>query len=311
MLIHTTCFYGQAIMGPFWLYDNHYLSDKYLINPAFAGYQYYPKVFVGEHRAELNSDAPSVHIAGFHGRLGIRHNYYNRYSSEDKSSRNAVGGLVFTDKNGPFHIIGIKLDYVYSVPLDRFNFNSLSFGLGGILYSQSIRLGDVNSAWLDDPFIAENIGNKITVPDFNAGILFSHDNKFYIGFSVSQLTQNIFNRSRVNLIVCRNYYLLSGYRFETNILEIELSVAVGHNFAPKSHSNYGNFMDINLELFLKPIVFKNSFRVDGSIKSSLLYRVKSFEMGACADLFIPNGFNSRFIGVALMASYTFFPSRFR
>jgi len=308
LLVYNTGSFGQAMTSPYWMYDNHYLTDKYLINPAFAGYQYYPKIFIGTQKIEVqHSDAPSVHIAGFHSRLGIMHNYYSEYLSDYKAERNSIGGLLFTDKNGPFQITGIKLDYVYSVPLDRFRFNTLSFGLGGILLSKSIKLGK-HSTWIDDPLIAENIENKIIIPDFNVGILFSHNDKFYFGFSVLQIMQNSHNTTAPS--VYRNYYVLTGYSFEMNLLDIKPSIAVGRNSAPKNHSNLGNFLDINIELFMKPIVFTQSFRFDGCFTSSLLFQAKNFEMGVRMEWPSINSSNARFTGIALMISYNFLPTNF-
>jgi len=312
LLVYKTGSYGQAMISPYWMYDNHYLTDKYLINPAFAGYQYYPKIFVGTQRMDLHPDAPSVHIAGFHSRLGIMHSYYSEYPSNYRTERNAIGGLLFSDNNGPYHTTGIKLDYVYSVPLDRFHFNILSFGLGGILFSKSIKAGKNISTWNDDPFIAENLGNRITIPDFNVSILFSHNDKFYAGFSVLQIIQNS-DHDKLNYTtfpVYRNYYFLTGYRFETNLLNIEPSVVVGHNLAPKNHSNYGNFVDINLELFLKQIAFTQSFRIGGYFTSSFLYRANKLEMGVRAEWPSLNRSNAHLTSVALMISYTFLPSNF-
>ena len=311
LLVYKAGSHAQALMSPYWMYDNHYLTDKYLINPAFAGYQYYPKVFVGTQRMDVqHPDAPSVHIAGFHSRLGIMHNYHSEYPSDYRTERNAIGGLIFTDNNGPYNITGIKLDYVYSVPLDRFHFNILSFGLGGIVFSKSIRLGKNFSTWVDDPFIAANAGNRMTIPDFNAGVLFSCKEKFYAGFSVTQIMQNS-DQDKFSFTmppVYRNYYFLAGYRFEMNRLHIEPSVVAGHNLATKNYGNYGNFVDVNVELFLKPIVFTQSFRIDGYITSSLLYRAKKLEMGARAEWFSFNGSDARLTGVALTVAYTFTPT---
>ena len=306
--------YGQASISPYWLYDSHYLNDKYLINPAFAGYAYYPKVFVGTQREDVqHPEAPSVHVAGFHSRLGIRKNYYSEYLSNYKTERSSIGGFLFADNNGPYHSVGIKLDYVYSVQLDHFNFNTLSFGLGGIFFSKSIKLGDKTSSWTEDPFIASIAGNKMNIPDVNAGLLFSHREKFYVGFSVTQLLENTDN-DKSNLTVppvYRNYYFLTGYRFAMNWLEIEPSVAVGHNMAPKNHGQQGKFVDVNLELFLKPVVFTQSFRVDGYLTSQLLYRAKKLEMGVRAEWLSFNNSNARVTGVALMISYTFVPTKFK
>ena len=310
LLVYKTGSYGQAMMRPYWMCDNHYLTDRYLINPAFAGYSYYPKIFVGAQRMEIqHPEAPSVHMVGFHSRLGIMHDYYSENMSNYRTERNSIGGLLFTDRNGPYHTTGIKLDYVYSVPLDRFHYNILSFGLGGILIGKSIKLDKNILTWLEDPFVAANIGNKMTIPDFNAGILFSSHDKFYMGLSVSQILENSDQEKFTFTIppVYRNYYFLTGYRFEMNWLHIEPSVTIGHNLGSQNINDHGKFVDINLELSVKPVVLIQSYRLDGYITSALLYRAKRLEMGARAEWFSFNASNAHLTGVALTIAYTFAP----
>ncbi len=302
---------GQAMMGPYWLYDNHYLVDKYIINPAFAGYQYYPKVFISTQRMDLQlHDSPSVHIAGAHSRLGIGQNYSSGYMSKDRGARNAVGGMLFADNNGPYQAIGVKLDYAYHVPLS-WNSTTLSFGLGGMLFSKRMRLDKYNSVSINDPLIAENMGKNVIVPDFNAGVVLSHD-QWYVGFSVSQLLENSYQFSKVNYTpaqVFRNYYLMVGYRFIYDNFELEPSIAAGHNFAPETPANNGNFVDVNVEFFLKPVVFTVSYRIDSYITTALLYRAQKLELGIRAELFSTNGSDARFSSFGLMASYSFLPSK--
>ncbi len=304
--------FGQTMMGPYWLYDNHYLVDKYVINPAFAGYQYYPKVFISTQRMEMQlHDSPTIHMVGAHSRLGIRDNYSNGYRANDRSARNAVGGLVFADNNGPYQVIGIKFDYAYSVPLNS-NSTTLSFGLGGMLFSKRMRLGKYNSTTINDPLIAENTGNHVLVPDFNAGVVFSHY-QFYAGFSVSQLLENSYRFSSFKYTpaqVYRNYYLLTGYRFIYDNFELEPSIVAGHNFAPESNSNNGNFVDINVECFLKPVVLTISYRIDGYITTALLYRAPKLELGIRAELFSTNSSDARYSGIGLMATYSFLPANY-
>ena len=306
LFVHTSCLFGQAMMGPYWLYDNHYLTDKYIINPAFAGKQYDTKTFVSTQRNELKlRDAPAVHLAGAHGRLDFGRK--NRYI--EHKARNAVGGLVFADFNGPYQSIGIKLDYAYVVPLNRKNTN-LSLGLGGMLFNKRINLDKYKSMPIDDPLIAANMGNKTMIPDFNAGMLLSHHH-FYAGFSVSQLLENSYRFSKLNhtpASVYRNYYLTTGYRLVYELIEIEPSIVAGYNFAPKSFSNNGNFVDVNIECFVKPVVFTLSFRLDGYLTTSVMYRSPVLELGIRWELFSSNVSDARFSGVGLMASYTFLKS---
>jgi type IX secretion system PorP/SprF family membrane protein len=311
LTLYVTPTFGQSMTGPYWLYDNHYLVDKYVINPAFAGNQYYPKAFISTQRMNLQlQNSPAIHITGVHSRLGISGNYPNTYKSNDRSARNAAGGLIFADNNGPYQTIGAKLDYAYYIPLDR-NSTALSFGLGGMLFSKRIKLDRHNSSSINDPLIAENIGKKVIIPDFNAGVAFFH-HQFYTGFSVSQLLENSYRFAKYNYTptrVYRNYYLFAGYRFIFNNLEVETSLVAGHNFASKRHSNNGNFVDANVECFLKPLVFIMSYRINGYITTALLYRTQKLELGVHTELFSTNSSDARLNSIALMASYSFLPSK--
>lgn len=308
LFVLTSSIYGQAMMGPYWLYDHHYLTDKYVVNPAFAGNQYAPKVFINSQRMEVQlRDAPAVHLAGAHGRLKIGRNHSSPFWT-NREARNAVGGLVFADNNGPYQAIGIKFDYAYILPLDRNGATSLSFGLGGMLFSKRIRLDKYSS--INDPLIVANIGKKTMVPDLNAGMLFSR-HQLFVAFSVSQLMENSYQFSKLNYTPARtfrNYYLLTGYRFLYEKFELEPSVAAGYNLAPGSYSNNGNFVDINIECFLKPVVFTLSYRLNGYIATSLLYRAQRVELGVRTELFSTNISDATFIGVGLTASYTFLSS---
>ena len=302
--------FGQTMMGPYMLYDNHYLIDKYILNPAFAGSQYYPKAFIGTQRMELQiHDSPTIHIAGMHSRVGIRGNYSSEYKSGNRSAQNAVGGMIFADNNGPYQAVGIKLDYVYHVPLN-WRSTTLSFGLGGILFSKRVKLDKYNSVIGNDPLIAENTGDHVMVPDFNAGVVFSHS-QLYIGFSVSQLLENSYRFSTFKYTpakVFRNYYLLAGYRFVYDGFELEPSLAVGRNLAADRHGNNGNFVDTNMEFFLKPIVFTVSYRVNGYLTTAISYRTRKLELGMRAELFSTKANDAQINGIGLMASYSFLPS---
>ena len=313
LLVHIFGVSGQTMMGPYWLYDNHYLTDKYMINPAFAGNKYFPRAFISTQRMDLQlHDAPAIHMAGLHGKLGIKRNYTNTYRSNDREARNAAGGLVFADNNGPFRVFGVKLDYAHTVALNQ-NSTSLSFGLGGMLFSKGMQLDQYMPASTTDPLIIESMGNKVMIPDFNAGIVLYH-NQFYASFSVSQLLENSFRFSGFSYTpsqVYRNFYLLTGYRFVHNEFELETSIAAGRNFAPVSHGNLGNFVDVNVECFLKPVAFSLSYRINGYFTTSLLYRTPKLEMGVRAELFSTNGADARYSSIGLMVAYTFLPSTIR
>ena len=219
---------------------------------------------------------------------------------------------MFADNNGPFRVIGIKLDYAYNIPLNQ-NSTSLSFGLGGMLFSKRMQLEQYMPVSTTDPLIIESMGNKVMIPDFNAGVVLYHQ-QFYAGFSVSQLLENSFRFSKFSYTpsrVYRNYYLLTGYRFVFNDFELETSVAAGRNFASETLNNNGNFVDVSIECFLKPMVLTISYRIDGYVVSSLLYREEKLELGVRMELFSTSSFNARSNGIGLMASYSFLPSNVR
>ena len=298
---------GQTIMDPYWLYDSHYLIDKCIINPAFSGKQYDPKVFVSTQRMEITMrDAPAVHLAGAHARFMIGRDRSNKFNSGYRDIRNAISGLVFADYNGPFQSIGFKLDYAYIVPINRKG-STLSFGLGGMLFSKRLNLDKYVATSLDDPLIAACTGNHIMVPDVNTGILLSHG-QLYVGLSVSQLLENSFQFSELNYTsaqIYRNFYLLSGYRLVYKDFEFEPSLAAGYNFDPWNNFNNGKFVDINLEFYLKPAVFTLSYRINGFVATSFQYRVQNLELGLQVELFSTNRSDARLSGVGVMASYTF------
>jgi len=307
LIVSASDISGQSVMGPYWLYDNHYLTDKFVINPAFSGKQYDPKVFVSTQRMAVSlKDAPAVHIAGAHGRLGLKHNRFVKSGSVFKDIRHAIGGLVFADNNGPFKSIGFKFDYAYIFPLNQRG-TTMSLGLGGMLFSKGLNLDKYYAADPNDPLIAANIGSRVMIPDVNAGVLISHD-QLYVGLSVSQLLENSYQFSNFNYTtpqVFRNYYLLTGYRLVYKNFELEPSIAAGYNLDTRKFGNNGKFVDLNLEFYLKPAVFTLSYRVEGYMTTSFQYRVEQLELGIRIDLFSTNSSDARLSGFVLMAAYTF------
>ena len=92
---------------------------------------------------------------------------------------------------------------------------------------------------------------------------------------------------------------------------IEFSHQTIHDTTKYFYFCNGNFVDVNVECFLKPMVFAISYRVDGYITASLLYRAQKLELGVRAELFSTNSYDARFMGIGLMASYGFLPSNVR
>ena len=307
LFVHSAGCFAQAAMSPHWMYDNHYLTDKTVINPAFTGRQYRTKIFACTQRMAMGvREAPAVHLAGAHGRLNFGRERLNKLSAGYRDIRHAVGGLVFADINGPFQTVGVKLDYAYIVPLNKQR-STLAFGLGGMIFSKRLNLDNAHALDPSDPLIAACTGNQTMAPDVNAGVLFSHD-RLYVGLSVSQLLENSFHLSSLNYNppqVYRNFYLAAGYRLVYSRFELEPSIAAGHNLDTRTAGNNGKYVDVNFEFYLKPAVFTLSYRVDGYLTSSFQYRLEHLELGIRIDLFSTSSSDARLSGIGVMAAYTF------
>lgn len=171
-----------------------YNINKYVLNPAFAGSEYYWD-FTLQHRSQWvgYDNGPSTQLFSSHSRID--------------GTPSGFGGHFYNDRNGVLGNMGVNLSYAYHVDLsDDFE---LSFGLAGS-YTQYKLFGD--RVTLNSP--TDNLVQSSKAKDgtFNAhfGTLLYADN-FYFGLSALNLLSpkiEYFNGSSTPLSM--HYYMQTG-----------------------------------------------------------------------------------------------------
>lgn len=178
---------------------NQYIFNQMVINPAYAGT-----------KEVLNFN--SIYSSQWTGLEGA-----------PNTQSLSIETPVFNSMGAGIHIVNDNLGAQsqksgygsYSYKLKITKQLRLSFGLAmGVSY-YSINGQELTSNDLNDPAIPNSVINK-TRFDSKAG-LFLYNNRFYAGFSVSELSSNI--RKSAELLVAgqvKHYYLTSGYVFDLN-----------------------------------------------------------------------------------------------
>lgn len=212
---------------------NHYLvSDKYLINPSYAGAN--PEILsvTGSYRnqwAELPG-SPNVQTLSAHATV---------------VDRLAFGLYAFNDRNGNSSLRGINLSAAYHIPIDSRRDmyddeeeDKFSFGLSYNTFQQVIDIDRLNVTHPQDQLLTED---TYSLNYFNLGISFNYAGLF-AGVSVLDipLKQNEAVANGVEPLPTW-YYILLGYKFR---------VADGINLQPSLlmnlNSNSERQLDLNL-----------------------------------------------------------------
>jgi len=112
---------------------SQYVSNYFLLNPAVAGSTNYTALrFCSRQQWARLKGAPSTQVLSMHARIG-KSDFYNRKGlvtteteikgTEVVTSRNiilsgkeAIGGFLFNDKNGPITKTGAQFAYAYHMP---------------------------------------------------------------------------------------------------------------------------------------------------------------------------------------------------
>lgn len=176
---------------------NHYIFNQLAINPAYAGTKGMVNV-----NGIYNSQWTRLTGAPITQSLGV----------EGPAMKNLGLGLhMIQDRLGAQSHTGIYGNYAYQIRLNN-KFN-ISMGVAtGVSYytmdgTQLIQDADF------DPAIPQSM-ETVTRFDSKVG-LFLYSDKFYAGFSVSELTANV--KSTYDLLVAgqvQHYYLTAGYVFD-------------------------------------------------------------------------------------------------
>jgi type IX secretion system PorP/SprF family membrane protein len=199
---------------------SQYLMNGFLLNPSYAGSDYYTTFGLTVREQWLNlPDAPSTYAAAFQTRL-LNDSYITKstavrkkISRPTKGGRVGVGGYLFSDHNGIMHRTGIQLAYAYHLPVAEEQ--QLSFGLSLSAYQYFV---DINGAVMPDDVQDELLNNYdqvVYIPDANFGVSYTTA-RYYAGFSMTNLfrgalmTGNGGDNGRSEL---GHYFLTAGVKF--------------------------------------------------------------------------------------------------
>lgn len=244
-------------------YQQYLVSDRYLINPSYAGNNPDVLTFRATHHSQWSGleDAPSTQTLSAHAVVW---------------DRLALGTYFFNDRNGASSLQGINVTGAYHIPIgneswDNEEENKFSFGLSFQGLNQSFDRTKWNAANPEDPLLDED---SYFVTYFNLGGSF-HYNGVYGGISVLDIPLGD-NAPIVNSIepLPTWYYFMLGYKF--NLVEgISLEPSLLFNL----NSNSERQFDLNL---------KTKFSMgESALMLGINYRTDSDENGSQALTFSP------------------------
>jgi type IX secretion system PorP/SprF family membrane protein len=199
---------------------SQYVMNGFLLNPSYAGSDYYTTFGLTVREQWLNfPNAPSTYAAAFQTRI-LNDSYITKSTAVRKKidrptrgGRVGMGGYLFSDHNGIMHRTGLQLAYAYHLPID--NEQQLSFGLSLSAYQYFV---DISGAVMPDDVNDELLNNYdrvIYIPDANFGVSYM-TRRYYAGFSMTNLFRGalmIGNGGENGNSQLGHYFLTGGMRF--------------------------------------------------------------------------------------------------
>ena len=199
---------------------SQYVMNGFLLNPSYAGSDYYTTFGLTVREQWLNfPNAPSTYAAAFQTRI-LNDSYITKSTAVRKKidrptrgGRVGMGGYLFSDHNGIMHRTGLQLAYAYHLPID--NEQQLSFGLSLSAYQYFV---DISGAVMPDNVNDELLNNYdrvIYIPDANFGVSYM-TRRYYAGFSMTNLFRGalmIGNGGENGNSQLGHYFLTGGMRF--------------------------------------------------------------------------------------------------
>lgn len=217
---------------------NQYIFNKLMINPAYAGTKgmIYANAIYSKQWAGVDG-APKMQTICIDG---------------PASEKVGLGFHLINDKIGAQSQQGFFGSYSYKIQLNE-TFR-LSMGLAAGASNFTINGSEMTTTLPDDPAVPKSTIHKF-VFDSKAGLLLFSE-RFYAGFSVSDLFANSFKKEGFPIQQVRHYYFMSGYVFDLfENLKFKPSFLLKH--AAKSPSN----IDLNA-LFL----YREKFWLGASLR---------------------------------------------
>lgn len=214
---------------------NHYIFNQLVINPAYAG---------------------SKEVVNFNGIYSTQ--WSGLEGSPTTQTISAEGGALpniglgvhlIQDKIGAQSTTGFYGNYSYKLRLNKKMVLSFGIATGVTHYTLDGNLLINSDAYLD-PAIPENMENK-TRFDSKAG-LFLYSEKFYAGFSISELTSNA--KASYEMLIAgqvKHYYLTAGYVFEINpAIKFKPGFLIKEDFRAPTNVDLNSFFLFNNKLWI-------------------------------------------------------------
>lgn len=180
------------------IYTDYLTDNYYLIHPSMAGVANCSKVRLTARQQWFGQDdAPKLLTLSLNGRIG--------------DSQSAVGGILYTDKNGYHSQTGAYVTYAHHLMFSRseVDLNMLSFGLSAGVIQYKL---DETSFLFDgpDPIIDGIVQNET---NFNIDFGFSYH---YLDFYTHGTVKNVLKNAGVNNDIeitsnLRRYLISAGY----------------------------------------------------------------------------------------------------
>ncbi|TGV00879.1 PorP/SprF family type IX secretion system membrane protein [Flavivirga rizhaonensis] len=180
------------------IYTDYLTDNYYLIHPSMAGAANCAKIrLTGRQQWFGQDDAPKLLTLSLNGRIG--------------DSQSAVGGILYTDKNGYHSQTGAYVTYAHHLMFSRseVDLNMLSFGLSAGVIQYKL---DETSFLFDgpDPIINGTVRNE---GNFNMDFGFSYH---YLDFYAHGTVKNMLKNSGINNDIeitsnLRRYLISAGY----------------------------------------------------------------------------------------------------
>ena len=188
---------------------SQYMFNQLFLNPAVAGLDQQNIEMGLIHRSQWagysatfdDGSSPSTQVL--------------RLSSPIRIAKSGIGFHLVRDQLGPLTNLELMLSYAYHYKLK--NGNTLSMGIRGGIYNQTIDFSKYRPNDENDPLIpSANKENQIK-PDFNLGLYYSSE-KYFVGASLNHLLKTEFNYGTgINInSLDKNLTLLGGANFEVS-----------------------------------------------------------------------------------------------
>lgn len=201
------CMVAQEFTLPI---QNQYIADNpYLISSAYAG--------IG--------DCWQARVGGFEQWIGVEGGPSTQSVSIDGriSDRSGVGAIIYNDRNGFTTQRGIQLSFAHHMTLNDYNNQYLSFGASYKFAQLGIDISAFNRSVPD-----QNVRGDLSVnnSNFDISALYRFGKFFFSLNAVNLLQKEIteFNLDEPSII--QNYYIYTGYTFNSRRSELEIEPSV-------------------------------------------------------------------------------------